>query len=119
MMDDTVGTLLTSLDFSGIEDALGQSGDLTQLSFAQIVEKLITGEMDFSQGLGQMIWQFFLGEWELNRKYLLYNIYGFQMTFSFFLPRQNALALSGIPARPPLYGRLRAPVFTSPFAVPE
>lgn len=72
MMDDTVGKLLTSLDFSGIEDALGQSGGLTQLSFAQIVEKLITGEMDFSQGLGQMIWQFFLGEWELNRKYLLY-----------------------------------------------
>ena len=72
MMDDTVGTLLTSLDFSGIEDTLGQSGGLTQLSFAQIVEKLITGEMDFSQGLGQMIWQFFLGEWELNRKYLLY-----------------------------------------------
>ena len=72
MMDDTVGTLLTSLDFSGIEDVLGQSGGLTQLSFAQIVEKLITGEMDFSQGLGQMIWQFFLGEWELNRKYLLY-----------------------------------------------
>ena len=35
------------------------------------------------------------------------------MTFSFFLPRQNTLALSEIPARPPLYGRLRAHMFMS------
>lgn len=64
--------LFSSLDLSGIEDALRGSDGWGDLRFEQIVEKLISGEYDISQGLGQMVWQFFWGEWETNRKYLIY-----------------------------------------------
>ena len=67
-----VDRLFSSLDLSGIEDALRGSDGWGDLRFEQIVEKLISGEYDISQGLGQMVWQFFWGEWETNRKYLIY-----------------------------------------------
>lgn len=66
-----VDRLFSSLDLSGIEDALRGSGGWGDLRFEQIVEKLISGEYDISQGLGQMVWQF-LGRVETNRKYLIY-----------------------------------------------
>ena len=53
-----VDRLFSSLDLSGIEDALRGSGGWGDLRFEQIVEKLISGEYDISQGLGQMVWQF-------------------------------------------------------------
>ena len=53
-------------------EALKNIEKMPQKEFEQIVEKLISGEYDISQGLGQMVWQFFWGEWETNRKYLIY-----------------------------------------------
>lgn len=64
--------LFGSLDFGEINDSLSSVDLFSNRSFGDLTWSLLSGEADFTESLGKWIWDFFVGEWAVNKKYLIY-----------------------------------------------
>lgn len=64
--------LLGAVDFGGIDESLSELDVFSQTSFGDLVWSLISGEKGFTESLGQWVWNLFVGEWEVNKNYLIY-----------------------------------------------
>lgn len=64
--------LFQGLDFSKINDSLSSVDLFSQRSFGDLAWSMLFGDTDFTESLGQWIWDFFVGEWAANKKYLIY-----------------------------------------------